>query len=53
MPPMPDGTPNELKELTAQIWVIDPALRPTMAQLCSSLFAASKNIGHRRKKNSR
>ncbi|KAJ1363098.1 hypothetical protein KIN20_022864 [Parelaphostrongylus tenuis] len=42
MPPMPDGTPNELKELTAQIWVIDPVLRPTMAQLCSLLFATSK-----------
>ncbi|KAE9417411.1 hypothetical protein Angca_008525, partial [Angiostrongylus cantonensis] len=42
MPSMPEGTPEELKELTAQIWVVDPAFRPTMAQLCSSLYAAMK-----------
>ncbi|VDM61720.1 unnamed protein product [Angiostrongylus costaricensis] len=42
MPSMPEGTPEELKELTAQIWVVDSALRPTMAQLCSSLYAAMK-----------
>ncbi|KJH46986.1 SH2 domain protein [Dictyocaulus viviparus] len=42
MPSMPDGTPEELKQLTSQIWVVDPNLRPTMAQLCSSLFALMK-----------
>ncbi|PIO69689.1 SH2 domain protein [Teladorsagia circumcincta] len=42
MPPMPDGTPEEVKTLTSQIWVVDPAARPTMSQVCSTLFGIMK-----------
>ncbi|VDL80314.1 unnamed protein product [Nippostrongylus brasiliensis] len=39
MPAMPDGTPEEVKRVVSSIWVLDPAARPTMAQLCTQLFA--------------
>ncbi|RCN48520.1 hypothetical protein ANCCAN_05345 [Ancylostoma caninum] len=77
MPPMPDGTPEDVKNLISQIWLVialpqaeqqkmlsailsaicgmhytscwvltfrvaDPAQRPTMKQVCSSLFSASR-----------
>ncbi|XGW22637.1 hypothetical protein V3C99_005113 [Haemonchus contortus] len=42
MPSMPDGTPEEVKQLTSQIWVVDPAARPTMAQVCTILYSIMK-----------
>ncbi|KIH68455.1 SH2 domain protein [Ancylostoma duodenale] len=42
MPPMPAQTPEEMKSLVSQIWVVDPNLRPDMTQVCTSLSAASK-----------
>ncbi|KAK6728302.1 hypothetical protein RB195_005753 [Necator americanus] len=42
MPKMPDRTPEEVKQLVAQIWVTDPAQRPTMKQICASLLVATK-----------
>ncbi|RCN48518.1 hypothetical protein ANCCAN_05343 [Ancylostoma caninum] len=42
MPPMPEKTPEEVKGLVSQIWIVDPNQRPDMKQVCSSLSAASR-----------
>ncbi|CAJ0592425.1 unnamed protein product [Cylicocyclus nassatus] len=42
MPEMPEKTPEEVKSIVSKIWVLDPTQRPTMKQLCSLLFSASK-----------
>ncbi|KHJ94114.1 SH2 domain protein [Oesophagostomum dentatum] len=42
LPKMPDRTPEDVKTLVSQIWVGDPAQRPTMKQICSTLFSVTR-----------